>query len=156
MKRTATLCLAALALALPALADPGALKIGHPWSRPTAPGAATAVVYLTVTNAGPTADRLIGGSTPVADKLELHETSMTGDVMRMRSVEGGLAIAPGQTLRLQPGGAHFMAIGLKRQLKPGDRLPVVLTFERAGKVDVTVAVEAAPSMMAPMAGMKMN
>ena len=106
MNRIATLLTTAvLAFSAPALAHDysvGALKIGHPWARPTPTGAIAGAGYLTVTNTGKAPDRLLGGSTPVSDKLEVHEMSMTGGVMRMRPVEGGLTIAPGQSASTIP------------------------------------------------------
>ena len=135
----------------------GALKIGHPWSRPTPPSAPTAAGYLSVTNTGKTADRLLGGASPLADKVEVHEMSMTGGIMRMRPVEGGLAIAPGQTVTLEPGGYHLMLIGPKRAFKLGDHIPATLRFEHAGEIKVEFYVETAPAPeakgMADMPGM---
>ena len=114
----------------------GALQIGHPWSRPNPPGAPTAAGYLTITNTGKTPDRLLGGSSPVATKIEVHEMSMTGGIMRMRPVAGGLVLPAGQTVKLEPGGFHLMIIGPKRAFKVGDHIPATLRFEHAGEIRV--------------------
>ena len=145
--RILTLSLAALAAAAaaPALAHDyriGGLQVGHPWSRATPPGAKTGAGYLSVTNAGKTPDVLLGGSTPVADKLEIHQMSTAGGVMTMRPVSGGVPLAPGATVELKPGGYHIMLIGLKQPLKAGDRVPATLDFAKAGKVQIEFAVEA--------------
>jgi copper(I)-binding protein len=132
----------------------GALKIGHPWSRPTPPGAPTAAGYLTVTNTGQTPDRLLGGSSPLADKIDVHDMSMTGGIMRMRPVEGGLVIPAGQTVKLEPGGFHLMIAGPKQTFKVGDHIPATLRFEHAGELKVEFYVEAAaPAAGSSMAGM---
>jgi hypothetical protein len=123
----------------------GALKIGHPWSRPNPPGAPTAAGYLTITNTGKTPDRLLGGSSPDATKIEVHEMSMTGGIMRMRPVEGGLVVPPGQTVMLAPGGYHLMIFGPKQAFKVGDHVPATLRFEHAGEVKVEFYVETAPA-----------
>ena len=144
-----------LAASFPAVAHDypaGALKIGHPWARPTPTGAIAGAGYLTVTNTGKAPDRLLGGSTPAADKLEVHEMSMTGGVMRMRPVEGGLAIAPGQTVELKPGGYHIMFIGLKKPLKTGDHVAATLKFEKAGPLRVDFYVQTPEQAGKPMAG----
>lgn len=145
MRIASMLCAAALgamslasASAAPKSAAP--LHLSQAWSRATPPAAATGAGYLTISNTGKSADRLIGGSTSVAAKLEIHEMSMTGGVMRMRPVAGGLAIGPGQSVTLKPGGYHLMLIGLKRPLKAGERVPVTLTFERAGAVRIELDV----------------
>ncbi len=118
----------------------GSLKVTDPWSRATPPGARTGAGYLTVTNAGKAPETLLGAASPAADKVEAHLMSMAGGVMSMRPVSGGLAIAPGATVELKPGGYHLMLIGLKAPLKPGDRAPLTLNFARAGKVQVELAV----------------
>ncbi|MBV9510335.1 MAG: copper chaperone PCu(A)C [Caulobacteraceae bacterium] len=139
--------IAASAITAPAAAashdySAGALKIGHPWSRPTPAGAPTAAGYLTITNAGPKADVLLGGSSSMASKVEVHQMSMAGGIMRMRPVPGGLPIPPHQTVSLAPGGYHLMLIGPQRPFKAGDHIPVILRFQRAGAVSVEFDVQA--------------
>ena len=120
----------------------GTLHIGDPWIRATPNAAPTAAGYLTVTNHGRVTERLLGGSSPLAQAIEPHTTSISGGVMRMRLAEGGFEIAPGATLALAPGGAHLMLVGPKRPFKAGDRVPAMLRFARAGAVKVEFAVRA--------------
>ena len=120
----------------------GTLEIGHPWARATPPTAPAGGGYLTVTNKGTTEDRLISVKSPAAGAVQVHEMKMEGNVMRMREVEGGLAIPPGATVALAPGGLHLMMMGLKEPLKQGERVPVTLVFEKAGSIDVELAVTA--------------
>ena len=134
----------ALSLApLAASAQPhaGTVKIERAWIRPNPPGAPTAAGYLTITNPGHEPDRLVGGSSPQVGKIEIHEMSMAGGVMKMRPVAGGLAIPPGATVKLEPGGYHVMLIGPKRAFRPGEHVPVTLRFEHAGAVKVDFAVQ---------------
>ncbi len=114
----------------------GDLVIKQAWSRATPGGAKVGGGYLTIENKGTTSDRLIGGSADVAGKVQVHEMSMNNGVMTMRPVEGGLLIEPGKTVKLTPGGYHLMLLDLKGPLKQGEKLPVTLEFERAGKVSV--------------------
>ena len=86
-----------LAVATPALAqNVGDLQISGAWARATPKGAQVGGGYLSITNKGTTPDRLVGGSTPVAAKLEVHETSMSGGVAQMREHDKGLEIRPGE------------------------------------------------------------
>jgi copper(I)-binding protein len=86
---------------------------------------------------------LVGGSTPVADALQIHQMSMAGGVMSMRPVTTGVVIGPGATLTINPrGGYHLMLTGLKAPLKQGDRIPAKLNFAKAGSVDVEFTVGA--------------
>jgi len=118
----------------------GTLEIGHPWARATPPTAPAGGGYLTVTNKGTTEDRLISVKSPAAGAVQVHEMKMEGNIMRMREVEGGLAIPPGATVALAPGGLHLMMMGLKEPLKQGERVPVTLVFEKAGSINVELAV----------------
>jgi periplasmic copper chaperone A len=119
----------------------GDLVISQAWSRATPNGAKIGSGYFTIENKGTAADKLIGISGDISGKIELHEMSMNNGVMKMRAVDGGLAIDPGKTVKLAPGGYHLMIMDLKNPLKQGDKLPLTLSFEKAGKVAVTLDVQ---------------
>ena len=133
----------ALGLACPALAKAGPIAIEHGWSRPTPPGAPTAVGYLTIVNRGGAPDRLLRLDSLAANSVSVHAMSMAGGVMRMRRVEGGLAVPAGGRVALDPTGLHLMFEGLKRPFKAGDRIPVTLVFQRAGPVHTDLKVDQA-------------
>jgi hypothetical protein len=120
----------------------GALEIGHPWARATPPTAPTGGGYLSVKNTGTEPDRLMSASSPAAETVQVHEMKMEGNVMRMRPIEGPLEIKPGETVTLAPGGMHMMMMGLKGPFKQGERVPLTLVFEKAGKIDVEMVVMA--------------
>ena len=124
----------------------GNLVITQAWSRATPGGAKVGGGYLTITNNGSTPDRLIGGSAEVAAKVQTHEMSMNNGVMTMRPLEKGLVIEPGKTVKLSPGGIHLMLLDLKGPLKRGEKVPVTLEFEKAGKVSVMFDVEGIGAM----------
>ena len=126
----------------------GDIEIGHPWTRATPPAARAGGGYLTLTNHGKTADRLVGGSSPVSGRVEIHTMEVTDGVMKMRELPDGLALAPGATAQLAPGGFHLMLIDLKAPITEGAKVPVTLRFEHAGAVDVELAAGAlgAPAM----------
>ena len=160
-RNLATAVLFATLLAAPARAQEvraGDLVITQAWSRATPGGAKVAGGYLTIENKGTAADRLIGGSVDVAARVEVHEMAMNNGVMTMRQLDSGLAIEPGKTVKLAPGGYHLMMMDLKSPLKQGDRVPLTLEFEKAGKVQVTLDVQAvgAPGPAAGMGGMEMK
>jgi len=138
--------------------DVGPLRISHAWIRPTPPGAPTAAGYLTVANHGAAPDHLLGGTSSDLARIEIHQMSMTGAIMRMRPVVGGLAIAPGKTVQLTAGGDyHLMLIGPKHALKAGDQIPATLRFEKAGEVKVVFVVEnPAAKAASSMPGMDMH
>lgn len=112
---------------------------GHGAMAGMAPGGNSAA-YMTLANPGGDADRLVAATSDVAATVEIHETMMENDVMRMRPVEGGLAIPAGGQVELKPGSYHIMLMGLQRDLAPGETVTLTLTFERAGTVEVTAQV----------------
>jgi copper(I)-binding protein len=118
----------------------GPLTIQHPWARATAASAKTGALYVTVTNNGTEADRLLGVSSAVAERCELHLSEASGDVMTMRMVEH-LEIPAGGSVSLAPKGNHVMLMGLKAPLKKGTSFPAILRFEKAGEVAVEVTVQ---------------
>ena len=115
----------------------GSLVIEAPWSRATPGGAKVGSGYMRIVNRGSEPDRLIGGTAAVAARVEVHESSTVDSVARMRPVEGGLLIRPGETVELKPGGLHAMLVDLARPLKEGETIKGTLVFEKAG----TVAIE---------------
>src|SRR5215831_9141194 len=144
LKSLACLAMLGCLAAAPARGDDvkaGDLVISQAWTRATPGGAKTGGGFLTIENKGTASDKLIGASADVAGKVEVHEMTTNDGVMKMRPVEGGLTIDPGKTVKLAPGGYHLMMMGLKNPLKQGDKLPVTLQFEKAGKVAVTLDVQ---------------
>ena len=120
----------------------GDLIVTAPWTRATPGGAKIAGGYLKITNNGKSADRLVSAISAGADRVEIHEMSMTDGVMKMRPLTDGLTIKPGETVELKPGGFHMMFMDIKQPLKQGDKLKATLTFEKAGKLDVSFDVNA--------------
>jgi hypothetical protein len=144
ISRLAYTAVAALALGGAAVAQnytTGPLKIEQPWTRATPAGAKVAGGYVAVTNTGAAPDRLIGGSSEIAGKVEIHEMAMNNGVMTMRGLPDGLDLKPGAKLELKPGGYHIMFMDLKRQLKEGEKVKGTLTFEKAGAVPVEFSVQ---------------
>ncbi len=130
-----------LAVALPAHAQSPTVEVTEAWARATTSSARSGGAFLTLKATG-AADRVVSASSPVAEKVELHETIRDGNVMRMREVPQ-LLVPAGEKVVLQPGGQHIMLIGLKKPLNRGESFPVTITFEKAPAVTVTVTVQAA-------------
>jgi copper(I)-binding protein len=119
----------------------GAMKVDQPWVRATPGGAKVGGGYLTISNTGATADRLLGVTLPQAGRVEVHEMKMESGTMQMREVKGGLEIGPGQKVEFKSGGYHIMFMDLRSPFKQGDKLKGQLRFEKAGTVDVEFKVE---------------
>jgi copper(I)-binding protein len=118
----------------------GSLRIEEPWLRATPGGAKVAGGYVRIVNTGSAPDRLVGGSLPAAGAFQVHETSHSDGVARMREVAGGLEIPAGATVELKPGAHHLMFLDLKEPLKEGQTMEGTLRFEKAGTVPLTYRV----------------
>jgi copper(I)-binding protein len=119
----------------------GDLTISKLLARATVPGASVGGGYMTITNNGTVADRLLGGSTGVSKMLEVHSMKMVGDVMQMRPLPDGIIIEPGATVTLQPGGLHIMFMGLDAPLAKDTSFKAELNFENAGPIDVEFMIK---------------
>jgi len=119
----------------------GDLMIMQPTLRATAPGAKVGAGYVSITNNGTVAERLVGGGAEFAGKLEVHEMKMENQVMKMKQLADGLKIPAGATVNLKPGGNHLMFMQLKTALKAGDHHKAVLVFEKSGRREFTFTVK---------------
>jgi len=122
--------------------DVGSIHISTPWARATPKGAASGAGYMTITNKGTTPDAVSCVSDNASAQCQIHTMTMEGGVMKMRPVEGGLEIKPGETVTLQPGGYHIMFVNLKHSLEQGQSVKATLKFEHAGTVDVEYPIAA--------------
>jgi copper(I)-binding protein len=117
------------------------LVIEKPYARATMPNQPAGGAYVTIENKGGTADKLISASSPVAKRVELHTMAMDGNVMKMREVPN-IELKPASRLEMKPGqGYHLMLMGLQQPLKAGDRFPMTLVFEKAGKTELSFVVQ---------------
>lgn len=117
------------------------VEIIDAWSRATPPGAKVAAGYLTIRNQGAAPDRLVGASSPAAARVETHVMEMQGQIMRMREAKGYDVPAKG-SFELKPGGPHLMLVDIKRPLKEGEKISIVLRFQNAGEIKVDFDVKA--------------
>jgi hypothetical protein len=150
------------ALASPAAAagdyDVGSIHISQPWSRATPKGAASGAGYMTLTNKGAAPEKVSCVSDDASAQCQIHSMTMEGGVMKMRPVEGGLEIKPGESVTLKPGGYHMMFLDLKHPLEQGKTVKATLKFDHAGTIDVDYPVLAigAPAPSASAGGSMMQ
>jgi copper(I)-binding protein len=125
---------------LPALASD--IVIVDAYARASGPSAKAGAAFMIIENMGQSSDRLIGVSSEVAMRTELHTHVETDDgVMQMRHVEDGLIVPAGGQLTLQRGGNHVMFMGLFQGFEHGESLTVVLTFEEAGDLEAEIPID---------------
>jgi copper(I)-binding protein len=123
-----------------------------PWVRATVPNQKASGAFMQVRSSQ--AARLVGVSTPVAGRAELHEMAMENNTMRMRQVDA-IDLPAGKAVNLASGGYHVMFFDLKRQLKEGESVPVTLVVQDGAsrRSSVTVEAQVKPlTYVAPAAG----
>ena len=122
--------------------DLGSIHIAQPWARATPKGATAGAAYMTITNNGKTPDRVNCVSSDASAQCQIHSMTMEDGVMKMRPVEGGLEIKPGETVTLKPASFHVMLIDLKHPLEQGNTVKTTLKFDNAGTVDLAFPIAA--------------
>jgi hypothetical protein len=134
----ATVIVAALTSLAAAAGQSDELRIAKGWARATPGGAKVGAAYIEII-AGSSADKLIGVSTPVAARAEIHTHTEVDGVMKMRRLDA-IEIPANMAHVLAPGGDHIMLFDLKAPLKQGTSLPLTLTFEKAGEKSIEAKV----------------
>ena len=116
-----------------------AVIVKNAWARATAPGQATAGVYLEIVSNADAA--LVAAASPLATSAEMHAMRMEGGVMKMRAVSR-IELPAQKTVKLAPAGVHVMLVGIKQPLREKEKVPLELTIEGSGGSKSTVRVEA--------------
>lgn len=142
---------ATLAIASPAFAD---IIISDPYARSSGPTAKSGAAFLMIQNTGETDDQLVGASSDIAKRVELH-THIENDegIMRMVHVEEGFTIPAGGMAMLKRGGQHVMFMGLNGAMEHGAEFTVTLIFRDAGEITVTIPVDLERQPMEAMGDM---
>lgn len=127
-------------------------SVQDPWIRGTVAGQKATGLFMTLTSAQ--GGKLVGGASPVAAMVEIHEMAMAGDVMKMRELAGGLALPAGRAVELKPGGYHVMLMGLRKPLAAGEVVPVTLEITGADGKRQTIELKATVRALADAKGHK--
>lgn len=115
------------------------VTVKDPWVRATVPQQKATGAFMKLESNEDA--KLVAASSPVAGVVELHEMAMEQGVMKMRAIPS-IAVPAGRGVELKPGGYHVMLMELKGQVKEGDTVPIVLTFEAKDGRRQTIEVKA--------------
>ncbi len=111
------------------------VEVKDAWVRAVPPTSKMSAAYMIIENKGKEADRLVDAKNNLSEITEIHET-VEGKMRRVKAIE----IPAGGKVELKPGGYHIMLINLKKPLKEGDKVELVLRFEKSGEVKVEAPV----------------
>lgn len=120
------------------------VDVRQAWARPVVAAGMNSAGYMVLANRGRAPITLTGASSPLAREVMVHRTTQANGVSSMRAMTQGLVIPAGGQVAFAPGSNHFMVMGLKRPLKPGERLALTLVFDGGRKVEALLAVRTAP------------
>ncbi len=124
------------------------IDVKNAWVRTSVQGQSATGAFMTIT--AQQDSRLVEVVSPVAGVAEVHEMKMDGGVMKMRAVEGGLALPAGKAVELKPGGYHVMLMDLKAALPKDSTVPMTLVFKDAkgteSRVELKLPVATGPMM----------
>ena len=130
----------------------GDIEITDAYARASRPGAPTGAIFMSIQNAGTTADRLVAAKSPAAAVVQIHTHIEESGIMKMREVAAGIPVPAGGTHTLSRGGDHLMLMGVTQDLVDGETVPLTLVFEIAGEVVIEVPVDNSRGQPAMSAG----
>jgi hypothetical protein len=124
------------------------LVIADAWALPSPRGTKVAAGFFTVANGGSGMDRLVSASSARAARMEIHEITNEGGVTKMRPLAAGIEVPPGGSATLKEDGLHLMFLDVDTPFTEGETIPVMLTFETAGTIEVTMRVKRGSKIVA--------
>jgi len=114
------------------------------WMLEAPPNARVIAGYMTIENKSSKSRTLIGVSSELFKKIEIHRTEMHGDIMRMVPQEE-LEIPAGAAVSLQPGSYHLMLIGPESVPQEGERITLKLQFNNNQIIHIELHVRSGKS-----------
>lgn len=114
-------------------------QVNDAWVRASVAGQQSTGAFMTLQ--ADSDSKLLSVQSPVANTVQIHQSSMKDDVMSMRQVES-VALPAGKPVSLDPHGYHVMLIDLTAQVKEGDKVPLTLIVENAKGEKETIQVQA--------------
>ena len=124
-----------------------AIKVDNAWIREPAPGQTVVGGFMDIASEKDAS--LVQASSPAASLVEMHEMKMQGDVMQMRPVTK-IDLPKGKTVKLEPGGLHLMLQKLKKPIKAGDKVPLLLKIKTGSKTETVKIAAEVRSLTAPV------
>lgn len=133
-RRVCVALLGAVALVCAVSAQKTEMAAADAWVKLPAPGDTTALAFAAVENSGMYAAYLVSATSDVAGKIEFRDASKGPEAV------AEVTVPANGTAYLNPKGIHMVLSDLKRPLKEGDKISIVLTTELDIRVEVSAVV----------------
>ncbi|MBZ0222732.1 MAG: copper chaperone PCu(A)C [Dokdonella sp.] len=112
----------------------GNLQVRDAWVRAIPPGATITAGYATLSNDGDAPVTILTAQSDTFRSVTLHETLVSDGVAKMREIHR-LVVAPGATVKLEPGGRHLMMMSPRKVPAVGDKVGVTLLLRDGKRID---------------------
>mgnify|MGYP006211174015 CR=1 FL=1 len=120
-----------------------ALSVDHGQVRQPMPGRTVTAGYFSLHNGTAEAVQLVGASSPLFARVELHQHSHKDGMMRMEQIEH-IVIPAGESVELAPGGLHLMLFEAPGTLQVGQSIELILHFADGQQLPASLPVVAMP------------
>jgi|GEM_PF-495519 len=137
---------------------PAKISVENAYARATIPGTSISSAYMTIVNSTGKTVTLLGASSNISPRIEIHAHSMENGMMRMRKLDS-IVIRANERIILQPSGLHLMLFDVKKPLQSQQEVNLTLHFSAIKPVSLPLPVynpqqekaaqnnDAQPSMM---------
>ena len=115
------------------------MEVSAGWVRATPPGSTTTAAYMILRNPGVSPVTVVGAASAAAEAVEIHDMTMEDGKMSMARREA-VELGPGETVHLEPGGAHLMLIGLAGPMAEGSSVELELKLSEGPGLPVELPV----------------
>ena len=113
------------------------ITIDNEWARVTPSG--TGSVYMKIINTGNGDDKLISASSDKAGMVMIHRSIREGNISKMIHIHDGITI--------HSNSSHIMLMNLDKNLSLGDKISVVLNFEKNNSLEIMPVAKLRPPKM---------
>ena len=121
------------------------ISVENEWERVSASG--TGSVYMEIKNNGNSDDKLLSASSDKAGMVMIHRSIREGDISKMIHIHDGITIPGNSSVSLKPGDYHLMLMNLDKNLSLGDKISIILNFEKNDSLEINPVAKLRPPKM---------
>ena len=121
------------------------ISVENEWARVTPSG--TGSVYMEIKNNGNSDDKLLSASSDKAGMVMIHRSIREGDISKMIHIHDGITIPGNSSVSLKPGDYHLMLMNLDKNLSLGDKISIILNFEKNDSLEINPIAKLRPPKM---------
>ena len=121
------------------------ISVENEWARVTPSG--TGSVYMEIKNNGNSDEKLLSASSDKAGMVMIHRSIREGDISKMIHIHDGITIPGNSSVSLKPGDYHLMLMNLDKNLSLGDKISIILNFEKNDSLEINPVAKLRPPKM---------